>query len=148
MSPCSQMIRWLLISLAIALATSGARAQSPSSGPVRVVAASNLQPALAELAPLFERQHPGTKVAVTLGASANLVRQIQQGLPADVFLSADEEFANRLADVGLTVDRGAIYATGRVVLLVPSNSGLALDARLSGLKGGLNQITKFALANP
>jgi molybdate transport system substrate-binding protein len=126
----------------------GDTAAAQPAGPVRLAAAANLQPALAELVPIFERRQPDGKVAVTLGASANLVRQIQQGLPADVFLSADEEFANRLSDAGLTVDRGVIYATGRVVLLVPQNSRLELDARLDGLRRGLPQITKFALANP
>lgn len=123
-------------------------AQSQPVGTIRILAAANLQPALLELVPLFERQNYGGKVTMTLGASANLVRQIQQGLPADVFLSADEEFANRLADAGLTTDRGVIYAIGRIVLLVPASSTLSLDSRLNGLKSEMAKVTKFALANP
>ncbi|MEO6017602.1 MAG: molybdate ABC transporter substrate-binding protein, partial [Polaromonas sp.] len=78
----------------------------------------------------------------------NLVQQIQQGLPAELFLSADEDFALRLADAGLTQDRGVVYATGRIVLLVPAGSPLQLDAQLAGLKAGLPQVRKFAIANP
>ena len=117
------------------------------SRPALVAAAANLQPALAELVPLFERARAG-RVSVTLGSSANLMRQIQQGLPAELFLSADEDFALRLADAGLTLDRGTVYATGRIVLLVPADSPIKLDARLEALKAAAPRIRKFAIANP
>lgn len=117
------------------------------SRPALVAAAANLQPVLAELVPLFEREQK-SRVRINIGSSANLVRQIQQGLPAELFLSADEDFALRLADAGLTLDRGLVYATGRLVLLVPADSPLALDPQLRGLKAGLSQVQKFAIANP
>lgn len=115
--------------------------------PVLVVAAANMQSALSELVPLFERGH-SARVNLTLGSSATLVRQIQQGLPAELFLSADEDSVFRLADAGLTLDRGAVYATGRLVLLVPAGSRLALDPDLRGLKAGLPGLRKLAIANP
>lgn len=118
-----------------------------ASRPALIAAAANLQPVLAELVPLFERGQK-SRVRVNIGSSANLVRQIQQGLPAELFLSADEDFALRLADAGLTLDRGLVYATGRLVLLVPAGSPLALDPQLRGLRSGLGQVQKFAIANP
>lgn len=141
----------LQAALALGLA-SPAQAQTaipPTFGPkpALVAAAANLQPVLAELVPLFEREQKG-KIGITIGSSANLVRQIQQGLPAELFLSADEDFALRLADAGLTPDRGVVYATGRIVLLVPTGSPLVLDPQLNGLKAGLPQVQKFAIANP
>ncbi|WP_341908825.1 molybdate ABC transporter substrate-binding protein [Polaromonas sp. YR568] len=136
----------------LALTAGGVRAQSPAGDipqgkPTLVAAAANLQPALAELVPLFERQQAG-RIALSLGASSNLVRQIQQGLPAELFLSADEDFAIRLHDAGLTTDRGVVYATGRIVLVVPKVSSLALDASLQGLKAAAPGLGKFAIANP
>ena len=122
-------------------------AQTPPGRSALVAAAANLQPVLAELVPLFERQQKG-QITLNIGSSANLVRQIQQGLPAELFLSADEDFAFRLADAGLTPDRGVVYATGRIVLMVPANSALALDPQLQGLAAGLPKIDKFAMANP
>ncbi len=115
--------------------------------PVLVAAAANMQSALTELVPLFESGH-SARVSLTLGSSATLVRQIQQGLPAELFLSADEDFVFRLADAGLTQDRGAVYATGRLVLLVPAGSLLVLDPGLAGLKAGLPGLRKLAIANP
>lgn len=129
---------------------SPAAAQS-APGPALVAAAANMQTALNELVPLFEREGKG-KVSLSIGSSANLVRQIQQGLPAELFLSADEDFALRLADAGLTPDRGVVYATGRIVLVVPKDSPLKLDPQLAGLKDALksspDSVQKFAIANP
>ena len=141
----------LMLVLASALTMPGAAlaATVASDRPVQVAAAANLQPVLAELVPMFERQHPGrVRVTVTVGSSANLVRQIQQGLPADLFLSADEAYALRLFDAGLTPDRGTVYATGRLVLMVPAASRLPLDPQLAGLSAALPAIDKFAIANP
>jgi molybdate transport system substrate-binding protein len=124
-----------------------ARAQQSPAGTARIAAAANLQPALTELVALFNSRGPGTLV-VTYGSSANLVRQIQQGLPSELFLSADEDFALRLADSGWSADRGAVYATGRLALLVPNASKLVPDAQLAGLQKSASGLTRFAIANP
>jgi molybdate transport system substrate-binding protein len=143
----------LVLAAAVLLALlPGARqayAQTPGADnrPSLVAAAANLQPVLGELVPLFERQQAG-RITLNTGSSANLVRQIQQGLPAELFLSADEDFALRLFDAGLTLDRGVVYATGRIALIVPADSPLALDAQLKGLAAGLSSVNKFAIANP
>lgn len=143
-----RFVLWLLLALTIGVVgQSHAAAQRPTDRPTLVAAAANLQPLLAELVPLFERQNAG-KFTLSMGSSANLVRQIQQGMPAEMFLSADEDFALRLFDAGLTRDRGVVYATGRIVLLVPADSTLPLDAQLKGLTKGLSSVHKFAIANP
>ncbi|ABE42126.1 molybdate ABC transporter substrate-binding protein [Polaromonas sp. JS666] len=137
----------LALQLGSGLVSPASAQDAGSSRPALIAAAANLQPVLAELVPLFERGQK-SRVRVNIGSSANLVRQIQQGLPAELFLSADEDFALRLADAGLTPDRGLVYATGRLVLLVPAGSPLALDPQLRGLRSGLSQVQKFAIANP
>ena len=137
-----------VLALALAWAVPGPARAQPPVRPVQVAAAANLQPVLAELGPLYEGQHPGDRVSVTVGSSANLVRQIQQGLPADLFMSADEAYALRLFDAGLTPDRGTVYATGRLVLMVPAASRVPLDAELAGLSAAWPSIARFAIANP
>jgi molybdate transport system substrate-binding protein len=66
-----------------------------------------------------------------------------------VFLSADEDHVFRLADKGLTRDRGALYAIGRIVLFVPTGSPVAPDGDLEGLRSalGAGQVNHFAIAN-
>ncbi|HEV7914990.1 MAG TPA: molybdate ABC transporter substrate-binding protein [Albitalea sp.] len=138
-----QRRRWLAASIA-ALVLPAARAQP---APARVAAASDLQFALPELSALFEQAGPH-RVELSFGSSGNFARQIQQGAPLDLFLSADEAFVFRLADAGLTHDRGTLYAIGRIALLAPAGSTWALDDRLDGLRRGWAEVRRFAIANP
>lgn len=147
-----RIIRGAGLALLLAGLVWGALAQTPDK-PLRIAAAASMQPALAELFPLFAQQQQqagGSPIPLqlTLGSSANLMRQLQQGLPAELFLSADEEFANRLVNAGLTDGGGAVYATGRIVLLVPANSRVVLEPTPDGLPALLAGVQKFAIANP
>lgn len=112
-----------------------------------VAVAASVQRAMEEIAPAWMRS-TGHRLSITYGSSGNFVRQIQQGLPAELFLSADEDLAFRLADAGLTRGRGMIYASGRLALLVAKDSTIALDPQLQGLKAGWASVRKFAIANP
>jgi molybdate transport system substrate-binding protein len=115
--------------------------------PGRIAAASDLQFALPELAGRFERAS-GARLDLSFGSSGNFARQIEQGAPMELFLSADEGFVMRLADAGRTRDRGALYALGRIALIVPGASNLGLDERLDGLRHGMAQVRRFSIANP
>jgi molybdate transport system substrate-binding protein len=116
---------------------------------VLVAAASDLNFALDEILVAF-RADTGTDVRVTYGSSGNFARQIEQGAPFDLFLSADESYVERLAQRGLTRDRGALYAIGRIVLFVPRGSPLAPDAELRGLAKRLadGSAGRISIANP
>ena len=123
----------------------------PKSQIIRIAAASDLKFALARVVEPFERQ-TGAKVELSLGSSGNFARQILQGLPVDIFMSADEDWAFKVADAGMAqggpTDRGVVYAQGRLALIVPSASPIALDAQLKGLQTQWASVRKFALANP
>ena len=122
-----------------------AAAQQPR--PALVVVAASVQRAMEEIVPVWTRV-TGHRLSLIYGSSGNLVRQIQQGLNAELFLSADEEFALKLADAGLTQGRGVVYASGRVALLVAPGAAIELDAQLQGLKAAWPRVRKFAIANP
>ena len=115
----------------------------------RVAAAANLNFVLEEIAARFGKDR-GSRVEMVFGASGTLTRQIQDGAPFELFLSADEELPNRLTAAGLTRDAGVVYASGRLALFAPSGSPLMVDARLDGVarlaKAG--KVTRFAIANP
>jgi molybdate transport system substrate-binding protein len=115
--------------------------------PARVAAASDLQFVLPEVAAAFHRAG-AQRVQLSFGSSGNFARQIQQGAPFDLFLSADEGFALRLADAGLTRDRGVLYALGHIALVVPTASTIGLDAQLAGLRRDWDRVQRFAIANP
>jgi molybdate transport system substrate-binding protein len=104
---------------------------------------------LKEVADAFARAR-GTRVDLVFGASGTLTRQIRDGAPFELFLSADEEFPNQLNGAGLARNAGAVYAIGRLVVFAPKGSPLTVDERLEGLArlakaGG---VSRFAIANP
>jgi molybdate transport system substrate-binding protein len=59
-----------------------------TSGEITVFAAASLTEAFREIGANFERANPGTKVTFNFAGSQQLVQQIVQGAPADVFASA------------------------------------------------------------
>lgn len=144
--------RVVILSLGLALlgvsasVTYVAAQQSP---PPNIAAASDLQFALTEVAASFTKD-TGHTVNLTFGSSGNFLRQIQQGAPFQMFMSADEGFVRQLADAGKTEDAGTLYAVGRIVLFSPKGSPLAVDADLTDLRAALadGRIQKFAIANP
>ncbi len=97
---------------------------SASALEITVAAAADLSYALKDLAARFEKK-TGDKVTFSFGSSGNLFSQIQNGAPYDLFLSADDQYPQRLADAGL-MDPASLrsYAIGHLVLWVPNNSGL------------------------
>jgi len=114
-----------------------------------VAAAADLKFALEEIAAKF-KVATGREVKLSFGSSGNFTTQLQQGAPFEMFLSADEGFVFQLADAGKTVDRGALYAEGRIVLFAPKGSPLKPDANFNDLRAALadGRIQRFAIANP
>ncbi|MEW9856247.1 molybdate ABC transporter substrate-binding protein [Novosphingobium sp. M1R2S20] len=130
----------------LALALPGAvQAQSVPN----VAAASDLRFALAEVTKAFRRD-TGHRVRLTFGSSGNFYRQLQQGAPFQLFLSADEGYALKLAKAGKTIDGGRLYAIGRLAVVAPRGSRLKADSNLNGLRTALSkgQVAHFAIANP
>ncbi|MEX0840258.1 MAG: molybdate ABC transporter substrate-binding protein [Parvibaculum sp.] len=134
-----------LLTAALPFATGSARAADRPT----IAAASDLQFALTEAAAAFA-QKTGRDVNLSFGSSGNFFRQIRQRAPFEMFLSADEDFVQRLAAAGLTEDAGALYAVGRIVLIAPVGSPLAGDGSLRDLAVALEdgRLKKFAIANP
>jgi len=70
--------------------TDTASGSSAPSGSITVFAAASLQRTFTELGARYEQEHPGTTVTFSFAGSSDLVSQIRNGAPADVFASADE----------------------------------------------------------
>lgn len=134
---------WLAIASATLFCPSEAHSQPA------VAAAADLKFALEEIAARF-REDTKQEVRLVFGSSGTLTRQILQGAPFEMFLSANEGFVLSLGDQGRTIDRGALYAIGRIVLFAPHGSPLRVDAALEGLREALgsSRIQHFAIANP
>jgi molybdate transport system substrate-binding protein len=114
---------------------------------ISVAAASNLKPALDEIARLFQAKHPGVEVKTTFGASGTFFAQIANGAPFDLFLSADSEYPAKVVEQGLADGEAFPYAFGKLVVWVPRGSKIDLEGRgLAALADP--SVKKVAIANP
>ncbi len=138
---------WLVGGLALAAVSTAVPAQSSPAGPLKVAAAANLKFVLADLETQY-RQETGQAVQFNFGASVQLARQIQQGLPVQLFISADEEQVAWLQQSGLTQDGGQRYAIGRLALISLQTHPLAKSASPEAALRALAPADKLALANP
>jgi molybdate transport system substrate-binding protein len=112
-----------------------------------VVVAANMKPAMDEIYQQY-KMAGGQDLRIIYGSSGNLARQIQQGAPFNLFVSADESFPMALHRQGLTVDEGKVYAIGRLALIAHKSKKLKLSLNPEELKKLINQTNKIAIAKP
>jgi molybdate transport system substrate-binding protein len=119
-----------------------------------VAAASSLQFALEEAAAQFTQQ-TGHTLRLNFGSSGNFRRQIAQGAPFELFLSADEGFVQALYDEGYVDNAGVIYARGRLAWVQPAGrySVPSEQAPLAGVQEAITaweegQRLRIAIASP
>jgi molybdate transport system substrate-binding protein len=158
----------LLAVLATALAAcssgSGASSAPPSapsgapsgaaggSGELQIYAASSLKAALAKAADTWDAANPSSTLTVSTDSSAALETKIEQGAPADVFLSADTANPKKLVDAGLATGASVPFAGNRLVVIVPKGNPAGIrspmDLARPGIKiiaaGDKVPITKYA----
>jgi len=116
-------MRFLLAILPILLLLAGC-AKEPE-GPV-VLAAASMQDALTEAAAAWAEQGHARPV-LSFAGSSSLARQIGNGAPADVFVSADEEWMDVLVESGAVKGERRDLAANRLVLVAPHDSAIEAD---------------------
>jgi molybdate transport system substrate-binding protein len=110
-----------------------------------VAAAANLTDAFAELGPQFTKQ-TGIRVIFTFGGTADLAEQIENGAPFDVFAAADYAHVAALERGGfLTPGTAALYARGKLVVWLPSESHVKIE-RIEDLTRP--DVERIAIAKP
>ncbi len=131
-----------LLALLAAVALLAACGGSPEA--LVVSAPANLRPPLQALAPQIQ-EAMGAPVIFNYGASGKLAHQIEQGAPADVFISANARYVDDLIAKGmLAPDSNEVIARGRLVLWSPDP-----ELALSGIEDLKQpQIRRIAIANP
>ncbi len=131
--------------LALLLATSPAQAQP--RGPL-VLAAASLQEAMTDAAKVWaSRQH--ARPVLSFAGSSALARQIEAGAPADLFISADEQWMDHVAAKGrLKPGTRAPFLRNQLVLIAPTSSRASLRiARNFPLARALGN-GRLAMADP
>src|SRR3954465_14921344 len=99
-----------------------------------VFAAASLTTTFTEIGTEFESEHDGVRVELSFGGSSDLVSQLQQGAPADVFASADEANMDKLTSDGLQATDPQDFAANTLEIVTPPDNpaGITTFADLAG----------------
>ena len=94
-----------------------------------VLAAASLTDVCNELKAIYEKANPNVTVNISYGGSGALQTQIEEGAPADVFISAAMKQMNALKDENLMDNESIVQLLeNKVVLIVPSKSDIAITS--------------------
>ena len=141
-------MRSLLLCLALTIGAQAAEKIPPPfpTESVSVAAAANLVYALDALNTAFRAAEPGVTVTTAIASSGNLVAQINNGAPFDVFLSADLDYPQALIAAGRAEAASLTpFAVGRLVLWT-TRPGLDLPSLAATLRNPA--VRKIAIASP
>jgi molybdate transport system substrate-binding protein len=129
-------------------------AASPSAAPaaLTIYGAASLKGALDTVKTAYKTANPGTTLTISTDSSATLETQIEQGAPADVFLSADTTNPKKLVDKGLAAGAAVTFAGNKLTIIVPTANPAGIktpaDLAKTGVKviaaGDAVPITKYA----
>ena len=139
---------WLALPTALVLAwTAGAAPALAQGRDVLIFAAASMKNALDDIVAQWQRE-TGKKVVVSYAASNTLIKQIEQGAPADIFISADTDWMDYGEQKGLIKKDTRVNLLGnKLVLIAPKDANVTTDIKArfdlaALLKGG-----RLAMAN-
>ena len=152
---CSRASNVLTSSASTAPTTSASASSAPASAAstsLTIYAAASLNGVLDSAKAPYETASPGTTLTISTDSSSALETQIEQGAPADVFLSADTTNPKKLVDGGFASGAAVNFAGNKLAVIVPTaNPGgvtTPTDLAKAGLKviaaGDEVPITKYA----
>lgn len=112
------MLRWLAVAAALLLAVSAqpSRADAPSR-PLTVLAASSLTESLQRVGDAWKGKGNGA-VTFSFDASSKLAKQVEGGVPADLFFAADLEWMDHLDGKGLLAPHSRVVLLGNALVAV------------------------------
>ena len=140
----SRVIVLILASMTLAAACSGTGASpalsaSPATA-ITIFGAASLRGALEKARAAYETTYPGTTITLSTDSSAALETQIEQGAPADVFLSADTTNPKKLVDAGLADGAAVVFAGNKLTIIVPTGNPAGIVSPADLAKSGIRVI--------
>ena len=139
---CFFLVALRLVSCGVGSDSSGSGGDEEQGGKLTIFAASSLTDGFGELANTFEEQNEGVEVKQSFGASSDLLAQIQQGAPADVFASAAQEEMDTAVVDDLVSGEPEVFVKNREVIMVPRDD----PANISSLEDMAKPDIKLVLA--
>jgi molybdate transport system substrate-binding protein len=145
------------VALVLAACSSGASPSAPASVAPAVAApssaasaaaidltiygAASLKAALGKIKTAYEAAVPGTTLTLATDSSTALATKIEQGAPADVFLSADTKNPQALVDKGLATGPVTKFAGNLLTVIVPTANPAGIKTPADLANAGLKIIT-------
>ena len=105
-----------------------------------VYAAASLTKTFEQIGTEFEKQHDGVTVEFSFGGSSDLVAQIQEGAPADVFASADTANMEKLTAEDLQADEPQNFAANTLEIVTPKDNPAGITSFADLAKDGVNVV--------
>jgi molybdate transport system substrate-binding protein len=87
-----------------------------------IYGAASLKGVLDQARTVYEAAYPGTSLTISTDSSSTLETQIEQGAPADVFLSADTTNPQKLVANGLAGGDAVTFAGNKLTVIVPADN--------------------------
>ncbi|NNE37604.1 MAG: molybdate ABC transporter substrate-binding protein, partial [Gammaproteobacteria bacterium] len=114
-----------------------------------VAVASNLSTPMTEIAEAF-RSETGKSIRLSFGSSGNLSRQVVQGAPYDIFISASEAYIDFITAENVIIKHQFKFIEGEIGFYIPQGSLFAnlqtIEEIINALKFGRQG--RVAIANP
>ncbi|RYB94954.1 molybdate ABC transporter substrate-binding protein [Nocardioides oleivorans] len=105
-----------------------------------VYAAASLTSTFEDIADEFESTHDGVTVQFNFQGSSDLVAQLQEGAPADVFASADEANMDKLTADDLQGSEPELFASNTLEIAVPPGNPAGVESFQDLAEDGLNLV--------
>ncbi|MGA2513896.1 MAG: molybdate ABC transporter substrate-binding protein [Candidatus Limnocylindrales bacterium] len=120
-----------------------ATAASATAAPANltIYGASSLTAVLAKVKTTYEAANPGTTLTISTDSSTALETKIEQGAPADVFLSADTANPQKLVDDGYGVGPVTKFAGNLLTIIVPLGNPAGIETPADLAKSGVKIVT-------
>ncbi|HEX5396912.1 MAG TPA: molybdate ABC transporter substrate-binding protein [Candidatus Limnocylindria bacterium] len=112
----------------------GCSASEPS---LTVFGAASIRDALGAVKSAYAAAVPGAELSISTDSSAALETQIEQGAPADVFLSADTAQPQKLVDAGFASGEAVVFARNGLAVIVPAANPGRIDSPADLARPGL-----------
>ena len=128
------------------LATLVGCSSNPTDTPQKIIvfAAASLKKSFTEIGQRFTADNPGAAVEFSFAGSSDLVTQLIQGAPADVFASADAANMDKAAKAGLLAGEAHSFASNTLTIAVaPGN-----PRRITSLKDLAQQGASVVVCAP
>jgi molybdate transport system substrate-binding protein len=140
------LVTTIILLIASMVIVAGCTAQKQEPIVLTVSAAASTTDVLKEATDLYMKKYSNVTVTLNFGSSGTLQKQIEQGAPADIFLSAAAKQMDSLQTAGLIIDSTRKnLLNNKVVLVVPSNSTFTITS-FKDLTS--DKVKKIAIGDP